>query len=129
MSASEPTEANEQGSMLGRSCDWPAPMLRRLQALYDQSLRDIHAQLQVEFNGLPRYLEEVAAELRFMNGRGPDPRQWNPAMESRLMEYYARGMDVNDVTNELFNEFAKPESGYWQEVYRKMQVMKLLGQL
>ncbi len=50
-------------------------------------------------------------------------------MEARLKEYYAEGMDVNDITNELFHEFAKPQSGMWQEVYRKIQAMKLNGQL
>ena len=50
-------------------------------------------------------------------------------MEARLQEYYAEGMDVNDITNELFHEFAKPQSGYWQETYRKIQAMKLEGEL
>lgn len=60
---------------------------------------------------------------------GPKAGQWNKAMEARLKEYYAEGMDVNDITNELFHEFAKPQSGYWQEVYRKVQAMKLAGEL
>lgn len=46
-------------------------------------------------------------------------------MEARVKEYAARGMNANDITTELFHEFAKPESGYWQETYRKMQDMKL----
>lgn len=50
-------------------------------------------------------------------------------MEARLKEYYAEGMEVNDITNELFNEFAKPQSGWWQEVYKKIQAMKLTGEL
>ena len=50
-------------------------------------------------------------------------------MEARLKEYAARGMDTNDITNELFNEFAKPESGYWQETYKKIQQMKLKGEI
>jgi hypothetical protein len=50
-------------------------------------------------------------------------------MEARLKEYYAEGMDVNDITNELFREFAKPQSGFWQEVYRKIQAMKLNSEL
>ena len=60
---------------------------------------------------------------------GPKPAQWNTAMEARLKEYYAQRMDVNDITNELFHEFAKPQSGYWQETYRKIQAMKLKGEL
>ena len=63
------------------------------------------------------------------SGIGPNPAQWNKAMEARLQEYYAEGMDVNDITNELFHEFAKPQSGYWQETYRKIQAMKLEGEL
>jgi hypothetical protein len=50
-------------------------------------------------------------------------------MEARLKEYHAEGMDVNDITNELFHEFAKPQNGYWQEVYKKIQAMKLTGEL
>lgn len=50
-------------------------------------------------------------------------------MEARIRQYAARGMDANSITTELFHEFAKPESGYWQETYRKMQQMKLRGDL
>lgn len=50
-------------------------------------------------------------------------------MEARVKEYAVRGMGVNDITNELFNEFAKPESGYWQETYKKIQQMKLRGDI
>ena len=50
-------------------------------------------------------------------------------MEARLKEYVAQGMDVNDITNELFHEFAKPQRGYWQETYRKIQAMKMRGEL
>ena len=50
-------------------------------------------------------------------------------MEARVKEYAARGMDANDITTELFDEFGKPESGFWQETYRKMQEMKLRGDL
>lgn len=60
---------------------------------------------------------------------GPKAGQWTKAMEARLKGYYAEGMDVNDITNELFHEFAKPQSGFWQEVYRKIQAMKLTGEL
>ena len=51
---------------------------------------------------------------------GPKPAQWNNAMEHRIKEYFARGMDANSITNELFDEFATPQSGYWQETYKKM---------
>lgn len=50
-------------------------------------------------------------------------------MEVRLKQYLARGMDVNDITTELFHEFAKPDSGYWQETYRKIQEMRLEGEI
>lgn len=50
-------------------------------------------------------------------------------MEARIKEYAVQGMDANDITTELFHEFAKPESGYWQETYKKMQQMKLRGDL
>lgn len=50
-------------------------------------------------------------------------------MEARVIEYVAQGLDANVITNELFNEFAKPESGYWQETYRKMQAMKIKGDI
>jgi len=60
---------------------------------------------------------------------GPKAGQWTKAMEARLKEYHAEGMDVNDITNELFHEFAKPQNGYWQEVYKKIQAMKLTGEL
>lgn len=59
--------------------------------------------------------------------KGPKPSQWTPSMETRLKQYLARGMDVNDITTELFHEFAKPYSGYWQETYRKIQEMRLEG--
>ncbi|KAL8906426.1 MAG: hypothetical protein Q9171_006270 [Xanthocarpia ochracea] len=60
---------------------------------------------------------------------GPKANQWTPAMVVRVKEYLARGMEVNDITTELFHEFAKPESGYWQERYRKIQEMKLEGEI
>ena len=60
---------------------------------------------------------------------GPKPNQWTPAMVVRLKELLARGMEVNDITTELFHEFAKPESGHWQETYRKIQEMRLEGEI
>lgn len=60
---------------------------------------------------------------------GPKPSQWTSTMEFRLKQYLARGMDVNDITTELFHEFAKPDSGYWQETYRKIQEMRLEGEI
>ena len=68
-------------------------------------------------------------DIMFHLHPGPIARQWTPAMEKRIQEYSAQGMDVNDITTELFHEFAKPESGYWQETYRKVQEMKLEGKL
>lgn len=71
----------------------------------------------------------VVIRLIGMDGTGPKPDQWTPAMEGRLKQYLARGMDVNDITTELFHEFAKPENGYWQETYRKIQEMRLEGEI
>lgn len=48
-------------------------------------------------------------------------------MEARVKQLYDDGKDVHDVTTELFDEFAKPD--LWQETYRKVQVMKLKGEL
>ena len=60
---------------------------------------------------------------------GPKANQWNSAMEAHLKEYVRQGMEVNDITNELFHEFAKPQSGYSQETYRQIQAMEMKGEL
>ncbi|KAL8886509.1 MAG: hypothetical protein Q9192_006471 [Flavoplaca navasiana] len=95
---------------LGQSGATPQQMLARLRAMY----------------GKPRWVGEVVAEYAHLR-TGPKPSQWTPAIETRLKQYLARGMDVNDITTELFHEFAKPDSGYWQETYRKIQEMRLEG--
>ncbi|KAL8806192.1 MAG: hypothetical protein Q9182_001467 [Xanthomendoza sp. 2 TL-2023] len=75
----------------------PQEMLRRLQERY----------------GRPIHLGEVVAEYSMLR-TGPKPDQWTPRMEQRIKQYLARGMNINDITTELFHEFAKPDSGYWQ---------------
>ncbi|KAL8820227.1 MAG: hypothetical protein Q9223_001519 [Gallowayella weberi] len=88
----------------------PAEVLRRLQERY----------------GKPMYIGEVVAEYKMLRA-GPKPDQWTPHMEQRIKQYLSRGMSINDITTELFHEFAKTDSGYWQETYRKIQEMRLEG--
>ena len=105
-------------------------MLNRLRELANQGLKEkaITAQLQEEFDGVPETVGETRQELQLLR-TGPKAGQWNRAMEARVKEYYNQGMDVNDIMNELFDEFAKPQSGYWQEVYRKIQALKMKGEI
>ncbi|KAL8865601.1 MAG: hypothetical protein Q9174_006803 [Haloplaca sp. 1 TL-2023] len=120
-----------QAAMAGRT-HWTKAMLQRLLDLGQQGVnpRETLSILQVEFGyqQAPKHFGEVVAEYNFAR-RGPIARQWTPAMERRIQEYVAQGMDVNDITTELVHEFAKPESGYWQETYKKMQEMTLEGKL
>ena len=55
-------------SMPGRSTNWPRPMLERLLELNDQGLKEseITTRLQGEFDGLPEWIGETKAELRFL---------------------------------------------------------------
>ncbi|KAI4090299.1 MAG: hypothetical protein LQ344_004847 [Seirophora lacunosa] len=103
------------------------PMLQRLMALKREGLtsREILAAMQREY-GAPRWLGEIDSELYLLN-QGTNAQIWTPAMEARIMQYHAQGMDSKDITTELFHEFAKPEM--WQETYRKIQQMKLQGRL
>ena len=119
---------NWQTTFAGKT-SWTKPMLERLLELDSQGLseREMLPELQSEF-GAPKYIGEIVTELRMLK-RGPVARMWNSRMGQRLKDYTARRMDVNDITNELFDEFAKPESGYWQETYRKIQEMKLEGKI
>ncbi|KAL8727098.1 MAG: hypothetical protein Q9166_006285 [cf. Caloplaca sp. 2 TL-2023] len=115
-------------SMAGRTT-WTRPMLRWLIVWGQASMppQQMLWRLQNMF-GKPLYVGEVVAEYNMLR-TGPKPHQWTPAMEVRLKQYVAQGMNVNDITTELFHEFAKPDSGYWQETYRKIQEMKLEGEI
>ncbi|KAL8671008.1 MAG: hypothetical protein Q9168_004479 [Polycauliona sp. 1 TL-2023] len=114
-------------SMAGRTT-WSRSMLQLLIDMGQQGLspQQMLGRLQGRFGGKPKYVGEVVAEYAHLR-TGPKPSQWNLAMEARLKQYLAEGMDVNDITTELFHEFAKPDSGYWQETYRKVQEMRLEG--
>ncbi|KAL8767736.1 MAG: hypothetical protein Q9209_005822 [Squamulea sp. 1 TL-2023] len=114
--------------MAGRTT-WTRPMLQQLLYLGHRHVtpQEIRSRLQDMF-GKPLYIGEVVAEYNHLR-TGPKPAQWTPAMEVRVKEYLAQGMGVNDITTELFHEFAKPDSGYWQETYRKIQEMRLEGEI
>ncbi|KAL9013968.1 MAG: hypothetical protein Q9173_001366 [Seirophora scorigena] len=103
------------------------PMLERLMALKRQGLatRQILMAMQQEF-GAPRFMGEIDAELYLLN-QAPHPLTWNTAMEARIVQYRAQGMNSKDITSELFHEFAQP--AFWQETYRKIQQMKLQGRI
>ncbi|KAL8857697.1 MAG: hypothetical protein Q9178_005732 [Gyalolechia marmorata] len=115
-------------SMTGRT-KWTRPMLQHLLHMGQRGAtpQQMLASLKDRF-GKPMFIGEVVAEYNCLRS-GPKPNQWTPAMVVRVKEYLARGMEVNDITTELFHEFAKPESGYWQETYRKIQEMKLEGEI
>ncbi|KAL8680823.1 MAG: hypothetical protein Q9186_003001 [Xanthomendoza sp. 1 TL-2023] len=113
-------------SMAGRSI-WTRSMLHWLLVWGQAGVapQEILWRLQRWF-GKPMYVGEVVAEYCMLRS-GPKPSQWTPRMEERIKEYLSQGMNVNDITTELFHEFAKPDSGYWQETYRKIQEMRLEG--
>ncbi|KAL8996140.1 MAG: hypothetical protein Q9169_004287 [Polycauliona sp. 2 TL-2023] len=112
--------------MAGRT-KWTRSMLQLLIDLGQQGFtpQEMLGRLKERF-GKPVYVGEVVAEYAHLR-TGPKSNQWTPAMEVRVKQYLVKGMDVNDMTTELFHEFAKPESGYWQETYRKVQEMRLEG--
>ncbi|KAL8950504.1 MAG: hypothetical protein Q9222_003468 [Ikaeria aurantiellina] len=111
---------------IGRS-KWTREMYARLKALGQQGLSaaKITAILQHEFKTRAS-VEEVTAEWELLK-KGPKPTVWTPKMVQRVKQYLERKMNVFDITTELFNEFAKPD--YWQETYRKIQEMKLNGEI
>ncbi|KAL9607670.1 MAG: hypothetical protein Q9167_007441, partial [Letrouitia subvulpina] len=98
-------------------------MLQRLLDLYHEGAdkHDITDILFEEF-GKPMDFDEVAQQLKFLL-IGPDPDLWTVAMEDCLVENFDQGLDVHDITNELFERFDKPTK--WQETYRKIQELKL----
>ena len=106
---------------------WTKPQLQRLQQLDRQgkSHNEITDILFEEF-GSPTNAGETKTELAFLK-TGPRPSLWTSAMEARVKVLYAEGKDATDITTLLFDEFAKPD--FWQETYRKVQQMKMRGQL
>lgn len=90
-----------------------------------QNHNEITDTLFEEFGG-PTNAGETKTELAFLK-TGPRPSLWTSAMETRIKALHAEGKDAKDITTQLFDEFAKPD--FWQETYRKVQQMKLRGQL
>ena len=106
---------------------WTKAKLQRLQQLDRQGKNhnEITDILFEEF-GSPTNAGETKTELAFLK-TGPRPSLWTSAMEARVKTLYAEGKNATDITTQLFHEFAKPD--FWQETYRKVQQMKLRGQL
>ncbi|KAL8895227.1 MAG: hypothetical protein Q9207_008253 [Kuettlingeria erythrocarpa] len=117
---------NQYETMSDRT-PWTKAQLDRMFQLkrFNLTNREIHHVIRQEF-GVPKHLGEINAELHLLR-KGPNPYIWTPAMEARLKELHAQGMDSNDITTELFDEFAKP--AMWQETYRKIQMMKMQGEI
>ncbi|KAL8749758.1 MAG: hypothetical protein Q9184_006679 [Pyrenodesmia sp. 2 TL-2023] len=107
--------------------NWTKAQLDRIVALKRSGLtnREIFNTMQQEF-GVPTHLGEINAELMLL-AKGPNPGVWNPAMEARVKQLHAQGMNSNDITSELFHEFGKPD--LWQETYRKIQQLKMQGRM
>ena len=106
---------------------WPKSKLLRLQQL-DRQGKNHNEITDILFEdfGSPTNAGETKTELAFLK-TGPRTSLWTPAMEARVKALYAEGKDATDITTQLFHEFAKPD--FWQETYRKVQQMKLRGQL
>ena len=131
---------------------WTRRMLLRLRELHMQG-RDIHTITDILFDefGGPVNFGETRRELEFLRiGEcdqspfplrvhpfdlflllikvlGPRESIWTPGMEARLKDLHARGWNVESITTQLLYENMKPD--HWQETYRKMQVMKIRGEI
>ncbi|KAL8716223.1 MAG: hypothetical protein Q9220_000128 [cf. Caloplaca sp. 1 TL-2023] len=120
--------SNKIANDMGRSI-WTGNAYKRVKTLMKER-KDSHFILGIirqEYDLWHADIKEVEAEMALLKG-GTDPNIWTPKMVKRLKELLREGKVVNDITNMFFEEFREAPS-LWQEVYRKIQQLKITGEL
>ncbi|KAL8728163.1 MAG: hypothetical protein Q9181_005437 [Wetmoreana brouardii] len=105
---------------------WTQSMLLRLQELDHSGVTDMEILMDLRecFNA-PAAVKEIWQERAFLKMGPRTDATWTSAMVHKVIDLSGRGMNAQQITEELLRVHQRPAS--WAETYRKMQVLKLEG--